>query len=167
VSIREVTEWLTANQLLVFSLVLPTFSAGVAWVASYFSVKRTLKSERLGREHTSTLEISRFRQVWINNLRDAIAEFGAITSVSDSWIEHKERVVGLVFKIELMMNPLDPDYNDLKAALKYRADAQALGGTKKLDPKNDSLLEISQRILKREWDRLKGDLARIECEHEG
>lgn len=77
------------------------------------------------------------------------------------WEDCGEEFVGLAFKIEMMMNPADPDYNGLRKALKYRSDALVLGGTENLDPTHDDLLEVSQRILKREWRRVKADLDKI------
>jgi hypothetical protein len=132
--------------------------AGVALLVSWMGRRSDLKQRTLARE----IKLSEFRQAWINSLRDAIADFGAITSVRENWNNNQEQTVGLVFKIEMMMNPNDPDYETLRKALKYRADAQALGGTERLNPSEDNLLEVSQRILKREWDRLKSDLARSE-----
>lgn len=157
-SIDAISGWLDANSLLAFSVMTPALSALVGWVSSWLSVKRALRSEKERREHEAVAQISEFRQRWINDLRDRIADFGGLTSVHGSSDAMTREAIALVFKIELLMNPKDEDFSALRAALKYRLDAQGRGGTENLNPEYDNLLEISQRILKREWNRLKDEL---------
>ncbi len=55
-------------------------------------------------------------------------------------------------KIELMMNPNDPDYAALHACLYSFLSAEGLVGKYSANPE---YVEVCQRILKREWEVLK------------
>jgi hypothetical protein len=137
-------------EAILYSLGPAVIGAIFALLVSWLTQRSRSKQRALEKE----IKLSEYRQLWINQLRDTIADFGAITSVEGNWEKNKEKVIGLVFKIEMMMNPDDPDYKNLRAALKYRADSQVKSGM----PDYDNLLKVSQDILKREWDRLKSDL---------
>jgi len=52
------------------------------------------------------------------------------------------------------MNPIDPDYETLLGSLRNPV-AKPEAGTK-------ALFKVGQRILKREWDRLKSDLEKVD-----
>lgn len=146
----------------VFELVKsPIASAFIAAVVAFAVTSFTIRSRTKERYLAKELKLSEYRQVWINNLRDAIAEFGAKTSGLKSWDERGEDIVGLTFKIEMMMNPEDPDYAALRKALKYRADAVGKNGAVHLDEAHDNLMEVGQRVLKREWKRVRSDLDKI------
>ena len=59
-------------------------------------------------------------------------------------------------KIELLINPKDADYDELQQILyEYLAAADAMD---KFDI-NKPFFDVSQRILKREWEKTKLDLA--------
>lgn len=155
---ESLNDWLMANQLLYISVIMPVISGLVALGSSRFAVRHALQSERRRREHEAVIQISEFRQRWINEFRDRISEFAGIISVDTQDQEIDKEVVELVFKIELLVNPKGEGFAKLRAALKYRADARALGGTKGLNTDHDNLLEVTQQILKREWTRLKKEL---------
>ncbi len=137
-------------QALIMTLGPAFIGATVAVLVNWLTRTSQSKQRALEKE----IKLSEYRQLWINDLRDTIAEFGAITSVRENWEKHQERIVGLVFKIEMMMNPNDPDYGNLREALKYRVNNPVQSSS----PVCDNLLEVSQGVLKREWDRLKSDL---------
>ena len=60
-------------------------------------------------------------------------------------------------KIELLMNPGDEDYNSLHDAL-YGFLESSEGETIDKYANNPEYIAICQRILKREWERLKTEL---------
>lgn len=55
-------------------------------------------------------------------------------------------------KIELLMNPSDPDYADLHDRMYAFLDAQTVQDK---FAANAPYVAVCQRIIKREWDRLK------------
>lgn len=55
------------------------------------------------------------------------------------------------------MNPNDPDYRDL-SELMYRFLMASDGKTVAKYGNNAEFVDVCQRILKREWERLKADL---------
>lgn len=60
-------------------------------------------------------------------------------------------------KIELLMNPEDPDYQDLSRMMyRFLIDSESEDSAKYGN--NAEFVEICQKILKREWERLKADL---------
>lgn len=156
-NIEEITVWLTANQLLVFSLVVPTVSAIVAWLSAWYSTRRALRTEQSKLDLQVTLKISEFRQNWINDLRDCLSEFQSRGVLPDDDPRTDREFYRLGTKIELLMNPNDPDYCQLQQ-LMYGFLSAADGDTLSKYRKNPTFVDISQRILKREWERLKADL---------
>ncbi len=64
---------------------------------------------------------------------------------------------GLGTKIELLMNPADQDYDKLKNCL-YEFLKSSEGSIYDKYGSNPQYVDVCQRILKREWDRLKEEL---------
>lgn len=156
-SFEEITAWLTSNQLLVFSLLVPTASAIVAFLSAWYSTRRALRTEQSKLDFQGTLRISEFRQNWINELRDSISDFQSHGVLPDNDPTKDREFYRLGTKIELLMNPNDPDYGKLQD-LMYGFLIAADGDTVSKYRNNAALVEVSQRILKREWERLKADL---------
>jgi hypothetical protein len=115
--------------------------------------------------------VSANRQAWINNLRDAIAEFlGALTHIEARPAvqinrdearerEYVERVRRLRSRIALMINPQEEDHRRLLVLIDTAVslapvsfDAELV---KKATQVQQDITEQSQRILKREWERVK------------
>ena len=153
----ELSDWLDANSLLVFSLVMPATSCVVAMAASWFSVRRTLRSEEERRAHEAAIQISHFRQQWINELRDCLSTLQSIGVHPRLTPADQQDFYRLGTKIELMMNPLDEDYDALQD-LMYQFLSVESGDVSEKDAINPEFVEVSQRILKREWERLKNEL---------
>ncbi|MCA0948491.1 hypothetical protein LCM08_26475 [Salipiger pacificus] len=156
-TLEEITTWLTANQLLVFSLLVPAISAIVAWASAWYSTRRALRTEQSKLGFQSTLKISEFRQNWINELRDSMSDFQShgILPGNDPTTDREFYRLGT--KIELLMNPNDPDYKEL-SDLMYRFLMASDGEAIDKYGNNAEFIDVCQRILKREWERLKSDL---------
>lgn len=154
---EEITAWLTANQLLVFSLLVPTVSGIVAFLSAWYSTRRALRTEQSKLAFQGTLKISEFRQNWINELRDCISDFQSHGVLPSNDPTKDREFYRLGTKIELLMNPNDPDYDQLQG-LMYEFLVAANGDTISKYGNNAEFVEVSQRILKREWERLKADL---------
>lgn len=156
-SIDEISAWLNTHQLLVISVGVPLFSVIVAAAASWYSTRKALKTEKLKMNFEGSLKIAEFRQAWINSLRDEMAEFQSY-GVHPNTDPTEERIFyKLGTKIELLMNPDDPDYPALQQQM-YRFLQVADGDTIDKYSQNAEFVELCQKILKREWDRLKSDV---------
>jgi hypothetical protein len=156
-SFEEISAWLTSNQLLVFSLLVPIGSAGVAWLSAWYSTRRALRTEHSKLDFQGTLKISEFRQNWINELRDSISDFQSHGMLPGNDPTKDREFYRLGTKIELLMNPDDQDYQQLQV-LMYDVLIAADGNTRSKYGNNAELIKVSQSILKREWERLKADL---------
>ncbi len=149
---------LSENQFLVTFILVPIVSAIVAYVATRYATRTALHEAAKVRRHKATTQIATFRQAWINEQRNDLAEHGAIctaasVSTKDGVPQEKMyRLAELAIRISLRMNPTDEDYPALKASL---VDDRIRISEKE---GKSSTKAISQRILKREWDRLKEEL---------
>lgn len=106
----------------------------------------------------SALKLAEFKQAWINSLRDTMAQFQSLGVTPG--LEHLKRpeFFQTGTKIQLLMNCDDPEYAVLDECLynflmadteqeKYRS--------------NPGYIEVCQRILKREEERLRNDLETV------
>ena len=106
--------------------------------------------------------VTQFRQQWINSLRDTLSTFISLaeyTNVIENKIKIKEafrEITAAEFKIELLLNPLEEDHNKLIEKMrKIRDLIYFFPDNDTLDTHIDELLEISKKILKREWNVVK------------
>ncbi|MCB1694178.1 MAG: hypothetical protein KDI19_15510, partial [Pseudomonadales bacterium] len=141
----------------VVSILIPLMSAFVGAGAAWYSTRRALKVEQKKINFEGTLKVAEFRQTWINDLRDAMAEFQSYGVVPDQNPSQERKFYELGTKIELLMNPSDPDYGALSATL-YNFLITADGNTIEKYSNNSLFVDLCQRILKREWERLKTDI---------
>ena len=102
----------------------------------------------------SVLKISEFRHQWINDLRDTMAEFQSYGVLPNGDPTKKREFYRLGTKIELLMNRDDEEYEPLHDMLEAFYDKASASDTEKFDV-DEKYVAICQRILKREWDRLK------------
>lgn len=138
-----------------FSAIIAAIITGVAasFITSFFA--RNNESKR--RNLDGILKISEFRQQWINELRNTMAEFQSYGVCPDRNPSKDREFYNLGTKIELLMNPSDPDYSALEKVL-YSFLKSADGNRLDKYRNNPEYVKICQRILKREWERLKFDL---------
>ena len=104
---------------------------------------------------TRSIKLSEHRLLWIQKLRDEMAVFqswgmtpGVDHAAKREFYEHGTR-------IELLMNPRDPDYRALQG-LMYRL-LSADGIDEKYSVSGE-YVELCQGILKREWEIAKMEL---------
>ncbi len=150
----------------IIPLVAVALSAGigafVALVVAKSSNETAAKSMKLQAE----VEIARFREQWIHRLRDSLAEFQALGTVPNSNPRKSVEFYKLGTKIELMMNPSDPDFKELQQ-LMYEYLHVSEGELVEKYMINPEFISVGQRILKREWERLKKDLRPEDQIHSG
>lgn len=157
-------------------LVLSLVSACTALVASILGPAVTLA---VAKRQFSASVLSANRQKWIESLRDLLAELISLFTLAavlratwkagwakgmgpvaaDAAIRDKlERLVLVTAKIRLMINPNEPDHQEL-----YRAIETALERFKSDDELSEAethadvelITRLAQAILKREWQRVK------------
>ncbi|MDO8445146.1 MAG: hypothetical protein Q7T53_03420 [Deltaproteobacteria bacterium] len=130
----------------------------------------------IARQQFRATVLSANRQQWINTLRDCIADFqtkAKIAIVEANLAEHDQTSVAanvknhyealetmrfIANKVALLLNPNEADHSELISLLKKLEDLCINGGPS--DWKNegklqDSITSTGQRILKREWERVK------------
>jgi hypothetical protein len=115
------------------------------------------------------LVISNNRQDWINALRDSISEFQSIlvqlslqkkypeVGLTDDRMLKRERASFLYAKIKLLINPNEDDHIEL-VRLISEAFKRSLGVAEEnndLGEVNINITNTAQKILKREWKRVK------------
>ncbi|HBZ45136.1 MAG TPA: hypothetical protein DEO85_14010 [Maritimibacter sp.] len=133
-------------------ILIPTLTVTITNRLERAAEKRATAVKTIERQLARELKLSEFRQKWIDELRDDLALYTARTWSSDlqeSEAAKTEQILTQA-RIRMRMNPEDPDYESLIASLQNPV----------ADPsKNrEALYVIGQRILKREWDRLKADV---------
>jgi hypothetical protein len=110
--------------------------------------------------------VSSNRQQWINNLRDTIADFlakiimvrtlNARSHPDISTLPRLEEAMRLGNKIELLLNPKDADHAELAGLIGQLADPSTeTDRDLDINGLNRRVVQVSQAILKREWDRVK------------
>ena len=154
--LNTLNEWFVRNPNILV-LIVPLLSGLVAWVTAFYATRRSLRSIRERIKFDRLIKISEFRQAWINSLRDCMAEFQSHGITPGHTPGNEREFYKSGTKIELLMNPNDPDYTALQESL-YKFLEASEGNTIDKYRHNSEYVTICQRILKREWDRLKGEL---------
>jgi hypothetical protein len=139
--------------------VISVITAFAAVVVSYLSARQGIRAT----------VVSSNRQVWINSLRDTIAEYlakammartlNALEYAGDSSLPRVEEILRLNTRIELLINPKEKDHAQLARQVSQMTDALNSQNPKNqafdVDSCRKQIVELSQLILKREWDRVK------------
>jgi hypothetical protein len=108
------------------------------------------------------MKLAEFRQAWINQLRDAMAEFHAIGMNPHNDQESFTEFYKHGTKIELLMNRDDEDYPELQRLLYALLQAKTVGEKYAV---NAPYVDVCQRIIKREWEVLKQKLREAESSY--
>jgi hypothetical protein len=104
----------------------------------------------------NALKIAEMRQQRINNLRDAMSAFQSYGVTPDLDHQSEREFYAHGTKIELMMNPQDPNFPELQSCM-YRLFGATTVGEKYAA--NPAYVDVCQRILKAVWEVLKRELA--------
>lgn len=145
------------------SLIGVLVGAVIGATTSRTSSKRALLGTERQLAFNRAAKIADYRQQWINDLRDAMAEWRSypIYPVKDetpSEAENREQAMHKVrTKILLMMNRNDSRYGELNRIMHSVEMAMAYADRGSDD---DPFVKLFQDILKTEWETLKTDLAK-------
>ena len=114
--------------------------------------------------------VSMNRQKWIDDLRDQLSElisllnyinvaFHSHLSNKENFMEKLERVKFIQTKIMLLINPIEEDHVKLTSLISSAIEEIIKGKKEELPNKLHeyikALVELSQKVLKREWERVK------------
>ena len=143
-------------------------SVVVALIASAVALYSSMRANSIARANlnaTMELKIIEFRQSWISELRREMIAYFALVSSRKAKGEitlNKEdhfKSISHAKSIQLLMNPDDEDYSNLLSTM-LNLTAWA-SSDEEVDFDNLDVLhlytDICQKILKREWERLKSD----------
>lgn len=149
---QEINAWIDGHLALVVLVGVPLLTACVTAFVSYKATQANIKGQDRLREHNNQLKLAEFRQSWINDMRQDFALYTARTWSNElnRGDEASKELVMAQARILMRMNPKDPDYEDLLQSLR--------NPVANPDVDRGALYELGQRILKREWERLKFDL---------
>ena len=160
-------------------LLISLVSAATALVASILGPLVTLA---VARRQFNASVLSANRQKWIETLRDLLAELISLLVtalvVKENWqgswergghaavagnselLAKLERIVLVQNKIRLLLNPSEDDhihlYRTIDVAFKRIRDEGP--SDKESEADIDTIIKLSQAILKREWQRVKAGL---------
>ena len=148
-------------------------TALIAAITGLFASGLTYISTSKRDQRAARLEIAKYREKWLQTLRNELVEFHRLSVLA----KHKrpdgnfDRVEGSKLleksmKIRLLMNPNDPDYELLKDAMGAKIGIltkEELDDLQSRLPEPDDTYDhgfssTSQRILKREWEKLKKEV---------
>ena len=130
-----------------------------AGLGAFFSYRIAVKQIRANL-------VSANRQAWINELRECLSELQSrITFVSilqsvpetgdlEDVKSSMSRIAFLTHKLTLLINPKEEDHAQLLSLVKEIKGIAVRGG-KPPQEKMDAITSLSQKILKREWERVK------------
>lgn len=113
--------------------------------------------------------VSTNRQDWINTLRDSISDclakqtmirkFNALEYADNSSLPRIEEVIMLCTRIELLINPNEPDHAELAEQICKITNTlnqqNSANSEFDVDAAHERVIRLSQSILKREWERVK------------
>jgi len=120
--------------------------------------RQSKENAKLETKLAANLKLAEFRQAWINSLRDDMAAFQAYGVTPGLGQEKEQEFYRLGTRIELFMNPTDPDFPALQDSLYAFLFAKEIGEKYAANP---DYVAVCQRILKREWDVLKKEIKEV------
>ena len=145
----------------ILSLVVAGLAVVITPVVSWKVANRQLLSSL---KIASEQIIAPMRQAWINSLRELLAEFSGsalhyflagFEGRSDS--EYRQMFI-LEAKVQLMLNPKEDDHIQLEKLIRKLMTAVKTGNEVEgyFIKTQEEIIELSRRVLKREWAVVKG-----------
>ncbi|MEP1587547.1 MAG: hypothetical protein ABJR46_04065 [Tateyamaria sp.] len=162
-------EWLGSNQLLFSLVLLPIVSILVAVLSSRYSTRVALAAQVSERVYNNASQVSNFRKAWIDDLRDGFSDFLTFCSVShlqrltkdpEKVIDNYRDVLSSANNIKLRMNPDDEDGAKLISLIEEVISGMParIEAKRSVIDHPDEISLLMQKILKREWERIKLEL---------
>jgi hypothetical protein len=154
---------------------LTAVTAIVAVIIGPLLTRRQIRSsEEIAHRQVIATVVSTNRQDWINKLRDSLADFlskemmartyNRLHHADDESSNRIQEVLRLNFKVNLLINPKEPDHASLVESIDKLTNTIDGSGRppneieeidKHMKRLRDETVALSQVILKREWERVK------------
>jgi len=160
---NDSNQWIAAHQAIVVTVGIPLLTAASAAMVSLITTRANLKAQQKQRLLQIETQLCNSRQSWIDSVRDDLALASNLATRFETDFENAELkadLAGILARVRMRVNPNDPDDDAL-----IKAFAKALGADQELnewDEQTEPISIVCQRILKREWERLKLDLRAVE-----
>ena len=148
----------------ILSLIIAGLAVFFGPLISLFVTRKTLKANS---KIASKNLISPIRQEWINDLRNTLIEITSksahymVAGTEDRKDSEYYKITELEHKIKLLINPLESDHIILVNSIKeLTTNLYKMGIESEIIfwEKHREIITISQKILKREWERVKNDI---------
>lgn len=144
----------------VLSLIVAALAVFVGPIISYIVAKRQIASS-LAVSHKQI--IAPMRQVWINNLRDLLAELTSRTlhyfcaGFEEREDSEYQQLTLLEHRIQLMLNPQEDDHRQLEQLIRKMISSLGRGkdGDDDFYASHTAVIQLSRKVLKREWNVVK------------
>jgi hypothetical protein len=107
---------------------------------------------------TANVKLAEMRQAWIISLRDDMATFQSLGVTPGLEHTNLQDFYRLGTRIELHMNPTDPEYENLHRCLYAFLEAKSV---EEKFGANAAYVTVCQTILKTEWDVLKHEVKQL------
>ena len=146
------------NSVAILSLVVAILAVFVSPITSWLITRRQIASSLAV---SSKQLVAPMRQAWINDLRDPLAELSGGAShysgagLEDARDEECRRLTVLRHKIVLMLNPQEEDHQKLESLIGDMLTDLGRGADDEYESAHEAVLDLSRRIIKREWNRVK------------
>ena len=134
---------------------IPIVAALIAFIGVALTLILHWRNNNKQLMSSHALKLAEMRQAWINNLRDAMSVFQSYAVTPNVDQANTRELYEHGTRIELMMNSNDPEYKALTDSM-YKFLAATTQSEKYAA--NPDFVAVCQKILKSEWDRLRGDL---------
>lgn len=144
----------------ILSLIIAVLAVFIGPLVSLRIAKRQIQ---LSLEVANKQIIAPMRQVWINNLRDLLAELLSSSvhyytaGFEDRTDKEYLRLTLLEYKIKLMLNAKESDHKQLEELIRVMISSlgQGRGKDQEFVDAHQKLVVLSRQVFKREWDVVK------------
>jgi len=153
-----INDWLAKYLTLIASVGIPLLTLYVTSRIASAATAASNEAAKKQRELTYKLKMADFRQAWINDMREDLALYTALTWSSDlnkGAESEKARVIANA-RILMRMNTKDQNYEVVQKSLLDPVASKEKGSR--------ALYQVGQDILKAEWTRVKDDLEAVDGE---
>ncbi|NHF72807.1 hypothetical protein [Paracoccus xiamenensis] len=147
-----------------WSIFIPVAVACIAAGAALWGAWTANQAHAANRRLAQEMKIAEFRQAWLDRLRTRLADFLALMTIlyqdtdapTDEQKRQRAQQLSLcLHEIMMMLNMDDPNSVDLLREIRsFRR--ELLDGSD--EASSAKIVELSQAILNRGWDRIKEDI---------
>lgn len=134
---------------------VPLIVASLAFVGVLVTVFAQSRNFRRQIASAHALKVAELRAARTHELRSAMAKFQSYCAVLDGDPHRAREAYEAGTAIELLMDPADPDFAELQGALYVYLQAQT---REEKIAANARFLAVCQRVLGREWEKLRAGI---------